>query len=159
MSPNTPDAVDRILEQWHRERPDPDASPNGVFGRIARVYARAQHQLRLLLATTGSTPAKFVVLASLLRSGALHRKRLARSRRGPCSAPEARRSAFTSEGLARIDVGVGGHFTTGAAMLEALSDGQVKQTLDMLRARERSVIELPGAALTVTRQRSSCHGR
>ncbi len=34
------DAVDDILDQWARERPDLDASPIGVIGRMSRV-ARA----------------------------------------------------------------------------------------------------------------------
>ena len=34
-SPQT-DAVDRILEQWKRERPDLDCSPMGPFGRLKR---------------------------------------------------------------------------------------------------------------------------
>ena len=36
-SPQT-DAVDRILEQWKRERPDLDCSPMGPFGRLKRCY-------------------------------------------------------------------------------------------------------------------------
>lgn len=31
------DAIDVILEQWRRERPDLDLSPMGVFGRLAQV--------------------------------------------------------------------------------------------------------------------------
>ena len=34
-SPQT-DAVDRILEQWKRERPDLDCSPMGPIGRLKR---------------------------------------------------------------------------------------------------------------------------
>ena len=30
------DAVDTILQQWHRERPDLDVSPMGVIGRLGR---------------------------------------------------------------------------------------------------------------------------
>src|SRR5919199_5244482 len=33
----TGDAVDRILEQWRRERPDLDLSAMGVLGRLAQV--------------------------------------------------------------------------------------------------------------------------
>ena len=35
-APRPPDAVDAILAQWQRERPDLDASPMGPIGRIKR---------------------------------------------------------------------------------------------------------------------------
>ena len=38
-SPQT-DAVDRILEQWKRERPDLDCSPMGPFGRLKALEKR-----------------------------------------------------------------------------------------------------------------------
>ena len=31
------DAVDQILEQWGRERPDLDCSPMGIIGRITQL--------------------------------------------------------------------------------------------------------------------------
>jgi hypothetical protein len=31
------DAVDRILAQWRRERPDLDCSPMGIIGRISQL--------------------------------------------------------------------------------------------------------------------------
>ena len=31
------DAVDQILQQWGRERPDLDCSPMGIIGRITPV--------------------------------------------------------------------------------------------------------------------------
>lgn len=39
-SPQT-DAVDRILEQWKRERPDLDCTPMGPFGRLEALRAAA----------------------------------------------------------------------------------------------------------------------
>lgn len=68
------DAVDEILEQWRTERPDLDASPMGVFGRLARTHALASQHLRRLLGEHDLTPAMFDVLANLRRSGAPHRK-------------------------------------------------------------------------------------
>lgn len=68
------DAVDEILDQWRAERPDLDASPMGVFGRLARTHALARQQLRRLLAEHDLTPAMFDVLANLRRSGTPHRK-------------------------------------------------------------------------------------
>ena len=31
------DAVDQILAQWHKERPDLDVSPMGTIGRTTRL--------------------------------------------------------------------------------------------------------------------------
>jgi hypothetical protein len=41
------DPVDQILGQWQRERPDLDASPMGVMGRIARLIRRAGYPASL----------------------------------------------------------------------------------------------------------------
>ena len=35
--PNTPDHLDRILEQWRREHPDLDVASIGVLGRLFRA--------------------------------------------------------------------------------------------------------------------------
>ena len=40
-----PDAVDVILGQWHRERPDLDVAPMGPIGRINRCSALLQRRL------------------------------------------------------------------------------------------------------------------
>jgi DNA-binding MarR family transcriptional regulator len=63
------DPVDQILAQWQRERPDLDASPMGIIGRIGRL---AKHLERVLLETFsefGLTVGDFDVLAALRRSG------------------------------------------------------------------------------------------
>ena len=64
------DAVDAILEQWHRERPDLDVSPMGTIGRIKRCAALLQRKLDEVFATFGMTNWEFDVLATLRRSGA-----------------------------------------------------------------------------------------
>lgn len=63
------DVIDEIVQQWQRERPDLDASPIAVFGRITRTYKLRQTQLRALLGLHDLTPATFDVLANLRRSG------------------------------------------------------------------------------------------
>lgn len=63
------DAVDAILEQWHRERPDLDISPMGTIGRIKRCAALLQRKLDETFATFGMTGWEFDVLATLRRSG------------------------------------------------------------------------------------------
>ncbi len=65
-----PDHVGRILEQWRRERPDLDPSPMGVIGRLHRLAARLDAELRPVFAEAGLSDGDFDVLASLRRSGA-----------------------------------------------------------------------------------------
>lgn len=67
------DAVDTILEQWHRERPDLDVSPMGTIGRIKRCAALLQRRLDKVFADFGMTNWEFDVLATLRRSGAPYR--------------------------------------------------------------------------------------
>jgi DNA-binding MarR family transcriptional regulator len=64
------DAVDAILEQWRRERPDLDVSPMGTIGRIKRCAALLQRKLDETFAAFGMTNWEFDVLATLRRSGA-----------------------------------------------------------------------------------------
>lgn len=65
-----PDAVDAILAQWHRERPDLDVSPMGTIGRIKRCAALLQRQLDETFAAFNLSGWEFDVLATLRRSGA-----------------------------------------------------------------------------------------
>ena len=65
-----PDAVDTILDQWARERPDLDRAPMGILGRIARL-ARAYDTVNAqTFAEFGLQPDEFDVLATLRRHGA-----------------------------------------------------------------------------------------
>ena len=63
------DPVDRLLEQWARERPDLDTSPMGVVGRISRVARRIDLAQRETFGRFDLDPAGFDVLATLRRSG------------------------------------------------------------------------------------------
>jgi DNA-binding MarR family transcriptional regulator len=65
-----PDHVGRIMEQWARERPDLDVSPQGVIGRLHRVAARLTEELVAVYARFGLGEGEFDVLATLRRSGA-----------------------------------------------------------------------------------------
>lgn len=64
------DAVDAILEQWQRERPDLDASPMGPIGRIKRCAALLDQRLELRFADFDLCFWEFDMLATLRRSGA-----------------------------------------------------------------------------------------
>jgi DNA-binding MarR family transcriptional regulator len=63
------DGVDRILEQWARERPDLDTEAMGVFGRILRIAKAAGDAATATYARFGITRGDFDVLATLRRAG------------------------------------------------------------------------------------------
>lgn len=63
------DAVDRLLEQWRTERPDIDASPMGVVGRLSRASRVLERSLHEEFARHGLMPGEFDILATLRRAG------------------------------------------------------------------------------------------
>lgn len=65
-----PDAVDRILAQWARERPDLNVSPMGPIGRLKRCAALLEQQLEPGFIQFELSFWEFDMLATLLRSGA-----------------------------------------------------------------------------------------
>ena len=69
----TGDHVDRVLQQWRAERPDLDASPMGVVGRIQRVSRMLERGLSENFARHDLQLWEFDILATLRRSGAPYR--------------------------------------------------------------------------------------
>ena len=69
MNQPSPDHVDEILAQWRRERPDLDASPIGVFGRLSRAEHLIDATLGAGIAGHGLQPGWFDLLAALRRQG------------------------------------------------------------------------------------------
>jgi len=67
------DAVDVILEQWQRERPDLDASPMGPIGRIKRCASLLEGRLESAFDEFGLSLWEFDMLATLRRAGAPYR--------------------------------------------------------------------------------------
>jgi DNA-binding MarR family transcriptional regulator len=63
------DAVDAILDQWRRERPDLDLSAIGVLGRLAQVSLVLGRDVEQVFARHGLRSGEFDVLAALRRSG------------------------------------------------------------------------------------------
>lgn len=141
------DPVDRILGQWHRERPDLDVAPMGVIGRIGRLAKHLERALQETFAEFGLTVGEFDVLATLRRSGApyqlsptelfqllmvssgtmTHRidqlERAAWVRRIPD--PRDRRGTLielTDSGLALIDQAVTAHVANEHRILRGLTD-------------------------------------
>lgn len=61
--------LERILAQWRTERPDLDASPMAVIGRLSRAAAAVDARLAKNFAAHGLDASSFDALATLLRSG------------------------------------------------------------------------------------------
>lgn len=72
-TPPPTDAVDVILEQWRRERPDLDPSPMGPIGRLARCVALLAPRLESCFAGFDLSAWEFDMLATLRRAGAPYR--------------------------------------------------------------------------------------
>jgi DNA-binding MarR family transcriptional regulator len=67
------DAIDRIVAEWTRERPDLDVSPTHVLQRITRLYLLQSASFAEIFARFGLTFGEFEVLAALVRSGQPYR--------------------------------------------------------------------------------------
>lgn len=142
-----PDHVARIMAQWAVERPDLDVSAMGVFGRLHRLAAALDAELRAVFAEAGLTDGDFDVLAALRRSGAPYSltageladttmvtsgavtKRVDRLlaqglvRRDVCADDaRARRITLTDQGRALIDDLVPRHVANEERLLAGLSD-------------------------------------
>jgi DNA-binding MarR family transcriptional regulator len=66
------DAVDRIVEEWEAERPDLDASPIAVVGRVSRLARHLERRLAENFAAHGIEEWMYDVLATLRRIGPPH---------------------------------------------------------------------------------------
>ena len=69
------DGVDRMIEQWSRERPELDVSPIGVIGRISRLSREIEERLEPVYRAHGLEQGWHDVLATLRRSGPPYRLR------------------------------------------------------------------------------------
>jgi DNA-binding MarR family transcriptional regulator len=63
------DHVDRIRQEWARERPDLDTRPQGVIGRLHRLGAALAEEIVAVYREHGLTEGEFDVLATLRRAG------------------------------------------------------------------------------------------
>lgn len=153
------DAVDAIVEQWRRERPDADTSAKQVTGRIIRLAGIMQDAFGEAYAPLGISEGEFGVLAPLRRAGApfeLTPTELARQRMitsgGMTSAidrlarkglvvrspnPDDRRGSLvrlTDEGVRVIEEAMTLHTEVELRMLAGLSQTQRAQLERGLRA-------------------------
>jgi DNA-binding MarR family transcriptional regulator len=67
------DHVDTVLAQWAAERPDLDASPMAVIGRLSRLSRLVGVHLGRTFSAHGLDGPSFDVLATLRRNGPPHR--------------------------------------------------------------------------------------
>ena len=63
------DAIDAVIAQWRRVRPDVDIWSMHVLGRIARLSRVLERENKKFLAEHGLEPFEFDVLTTLRRSG------------------------------------------------------------------------------------------
>lgn len=150
------DPVDEILAQWQRERPDLDAAPMGIVGRLARLSKHWERAVQATFSDYELRPGEFDVLATLRRSGApyqlsptalfnsmmvssgtmTHRlDRLEQAglvKRGPD--PSDRRGTIihlTEKGFERVEAAVESHIDTMNQLLSALELSE-REALAML---------------------------
>jgi DNA-binding MarR family transcriptional regulator len=72
VDPGTDD-VDRIVDDWSRERPDLDFAPLHVLSRIDRLARNLERARRRAFLSSGLEPWEFDVLAALRRAGEPYR--------------------------------------------------------------------------------------
>jgi DNA-binding MarR family transcriptional regulator len=152
------DAVDRILEQWARERPDLDCSPMGIVGRISQLQREVNLAQRATFARHGLDVPSFDVLAALRRAGppyqltptALMRTALVTSgaitqrldrleERGLITRTRSDADGravvvtLTPAGRRALDTALPDHLATESKLLEGLSDEDCEQLAGLLR--------------------------
>lgn len=152
------DAVDAVIAQWNRERPDLDVWPMGVVGRLSRLSRLFDQALRQFFAEHGLESFEFDVLATLRRSGPPYEltagallkaamvtsgaitnridKMEAKGLVERVRDSEDRRSVrirLTPEGLRLIDELVGLHVENEARLLAALGPAERDQLCGLLR--------------------------
>lgn len=165
MTSPKPDAVDHILAQWNRERPDLDVSAMGPLGRLARLRTHLSREIDAVLSAHGLNSSTFDVLATLRRSGAPYRlspsdlmatmmvtsgtmtNRIDQlEKRGLVKRlpnPDDRRGlivALTPKGRALVDEAVAAHVANQDRLMGVLT-GEERQALDALLRRHLAAFE------------------
>src|SRR5215210_1587236 len=67
------DEIDRIVEQWHRVRPDLDVSPTHTLQRITRLSLLQAASFGRVFGRHGISFGEYLVLATLRRAGPPYR--------------------------------------------------------------------------------------
>lgn len=152
------DAVDRIVAQWRKVRPELRLEPMAIVGRLGRVGQLGRHRIEAGLGRYDLTIAEFDVLAALRRAGPPFRltptqlysglmlssgamtNRIDRlEQRGLVERlpdPSDRRGVLvglTAAGVERIDRAVEGHLDHERAVLAPLTRDEQRQLDGLLR--------------------------
>jgi DNA-binding MarR family transcriptional regulator len=163
-----PDHVDRVVEQWIRERPDLDPSPIRVIGRISRLSRVIDHHLKVVFNLHGLEAWEYDVLAALRRSGSpfeltagdllaalmitsgavtnridrLEQRGLVR-RTKVAGDKRIVRIQLTNAGHALTEQAVPDHLDNEAGILQSLTPGETRQLERLLRKLERGLSASP----------------
>ncbi|MEZ8086004.1 MULTISPECIES: MarR family winged helix-turn-helix transcriptional regulator [unclassified Vibrio] len=152
------DAIDRVVEQWAKEKPELDTEPMAMMGRIMRIAKYMETQVAELHKKYDMKLGEFDVLATLRRSGKPYRltpseligsmmltsgamtNRLDKlEAKGLISrehSKEDRRSVsvqLTKDGLILIDQMMTEHVETQKKLVKSLSASQKKNTNQLLK--------------------------
>jgi DNA-binding MarR family transcriptional regulator len=152
------DEIDRIVEQWNRERPDLDVSPTHTLQRVTRLSLLQGVSFARVFARYGISFGEYLVLAALLRAGPPHRmnptrlfnsvilssgamtNRLDRledmglvERQPDPTDRRGRLVALTDRGRALVDAAVLDHLENEQRLLECLDAGEREQLAGLLR--------------------------
>lgn len=166
----TDDAVERIIGDWRRERPELDTAPLHVLARLHRTFLLYQTRTSRTLAERGLSLAGFDVLTALRRAGAPYQLtagelaasglissagvtlRLDRLEKDELIVRERdgqdRRVVhcrLTPAGLALIDELFAVHLDNERRMLAGLTARESAELGSLLAKLERSLEELPEA--------------
>src|SRR5215472_3219984 len=152
------DALDRIVSEWHRVRPDLDPSPLAVLGRLQRLAGLVRRRVDALLKPYGLAWELLDVLGALRRAGppfqrtptALYRACMLSSgamtnridrleaaglvRRVPD--PDDRRGTLvglTARGLEAVDEAIAAVWATQAQLVADLTEAEQEQLSTLLR--------------------------
>jgi DNA-binding MarR family transcriptional regulator len=152
------DEIDRIVEQWNRERPDLDVSPTHTLQRITRLSLLQGVSFARVFAPYGISFGEYLVLVALRRAGPPYRmnptslfnavilssgamtNRLDRleamglvERQPDPTDRRGRLVALTDRGRELADAAVVDHLENEQRLLGALDAGEREQLAELLR--------------------------
>jgi DNA-binding MarR family transcriptional regulator len=162
------DHVDHVVDQWARERPDLDASPIRIIGRISRLSRTIDQRLKTVFNQYGLEAWEYDLLAALRRdgppyeltagdilsalmitSGAVTNRIDRLEQRGlvrRVKDPDDKRIVLvrlTDEGRALMDQALPAHLDNEALILQHLSPGEARQLERLLRKVQVGLSEPP----------------
>jgi DNA-binding MarR family transcriptional regulator len=152
------DEIDRIVEQWNRERPDLDVSPTHTLQRMTRLSLLQGASFARVFAPYGISFGEYLVLAALRRAGPPYRmnptrlfnsvilssgamtNRLDRleamglvERQPDPTDRRGRLVALTNRGREVVDAAVVDHLENEQTLLGSLGAGEREQLAGLLR--------------------------